>query len=59
MLGPHGGRGGQKRPKNGPHGLCMTPYIGISDHTFICVKEVRKGKRNFCPDFLADSFLLV
>ena len=25
MLGPHGGRGGQKRPKNGPHGLCMTP----------------------------------
>ena len=27
MLGPHGGRGGQKRPKNGPHGLCMTPYV--------------------------------
>ena len=25
MLGPHGGRGGQKRPKIGPHGLCMTP----------------------------------
>ena len=25
MLGPHGGRGVQKRPKNGPHGLCMTP----------------------------------
>ena len=20
-----GGGGGQKRPKNGPHGLCMTP----------------------------------
>ena len=29
MLGPHGGRGGQKRPKNGPHGLCMTPYLDI------------------------------
>ena len=25
MLGPQGGRGGQKRPKIGPHGLCMTP----------------------------------
>ena len=22
------GEGGQKRPKNGPHGLCMTPSTG-------------------------------
>ena len=28
-VGPQGGRGGQKRPKNGPHGLCMTPYMKI------------------------------
>ena len=26
-VGPQGGRGGQKRPKNGPHGLCMTPNV--------------------------------
>ena len=26
-----GGGGGQKRPKNGPHGLCMTPSV----HTYV------------------------
>ena len=33
MLGPHGGRGGQKRPKIGPHGLCMTPSLNFQDRT--------------------------
>ena len=29
------GEGGQKRPKNGPHGLCMTPYDDISSNYHI------------------------
>ena len=43
MLGPHGGRGGQKRPKNGPHGLCMTPIPIIIYATipiYLCIMLV-------------------
>ena len=44
MLGPHGGRGGQKRPKIGPHGLCMTPNLKnhILNIDFLTFSDVEK-----------------
>ena len=40
MLGPHGGRGGQKRPKNGPHGLCMPPKDAIYTYVLLYLGRI-------------------
>ena len=49
MLGPHGGRGGQKRPKNGPHGLCMTPkkeFNGFENYSLLDNAHLTRGRPN-------------
>ena len=36
------GEGGKKSPKNGPHGLCMTPNVIALNFTNILVRTVVK-----------------
>ena len=42
-----GGEGGQKSPKNGPHGLCTTPNLKIQYDVTLSIRVKQPSISNF------------